>query len=183
MLQQRHQPTARRGPHLWTPQKPCASATTRTIGRPVFGAGCGASRRSTADTAPGHLVFHPGCPASIDQRELLPLKLVSVRGRGADERVYLRGAAGGETLTVEWLPALQLPAKLIRTGKSGAVTRIELQQHAAAAPTTWPRPGDRSANYLRIDAADFGDMDYEAVVKKSEALDIRLGWRAAHKHD
>ena len=119
----------------------------------------------------------------VDPRELWPLKLVSVRGRGADERVQLRGAAGGETLIVEWMPALQLPARLTRTSKEGAVTRIELQQHFSEVPASWPVPGARAASYLRLDAADFGDMDYETVVKKSEALDIRLGWRTAHKHD
>ncbi|GAP34226.1 hypothetical protein ISF6_4005 [Piscinibacter sakaiensis] len=43
--------------------------------------------------------------------------------------------------------------------------------------------GQRSADYLRLDAADFGDMDYDPVVRKAEALDIRLGWRTAHHHD
>jgi len=43
--------------------------------------------------------------------------------------------------------------------------------------------GDTSANYWHQDAADFGDMDYDPVVRKSEALDMRLGWRASHKHD
>jgi hypothetical protein len=41
----------------------------------------------------------------------------------------------------------------------------------------------KSAHYLHIDAADFGDMDYDPVVRKAEALDTRLGWRASHKHD
>lgn len=119
----------------------------------------------------------------IDPRELLPLKLVSVRGRGADARVTLRGAVGGEMLVVEWMPALQLPASLKRTGKDGAITRIDLRQHTAVAPASWPVPGARSASYLRLDAADFGDMDYDPVVRKAEALDIRLGWRTAHQHD
>jgi hypothetical protein len=26
-------------------------------------------------------------------------------------------------------------------------------------------------------------MDYERVVRLSEALDVRLGWRKAHAHD
>lgn len=119
----------------------------------------------------------------VDPRDLLPLKLVSIRGRGVDERVQLRGSASGETLVVDWMPALQLPAKLVRTSQNGAVTRIELQQHFSVAPASWPVPGARAADYLRLDAADFGDMDHEAVVKKSEALDIRLGWRAEHKHN
>ena len=44
-------------------------------------------------------------------------------------------------------------------------------------------PGARSADYLRIDAADFGDMEYDPVVRKAEAIDIRAGWRSAHAHD
>jgi hypothetical protein len=56
----------------------------------------------------------------------------------------------------------------------------------ASAPTplpNWPEIGVKSAHYLHLDAADFGDMDYDPVVRKSEALDMRLGWRASHKHD
>ena len=29
----------------------------------------------------------------------------------------------------------------------------------------------------------FGDMDHEPVVRLSEALDIRSGWRQPHAHD
>lgn len=119
----------------------------------------------------------------IDARELAQLKLVSRRGKGAQERLLLSGQSSGETVTVEWLPALQLPARLVRSSPTRGVTRIELKEHADLAPAAWPKPGVRSADYLRIDAADFGDMDYDAVVRKSEALDIRLGWRTAHKHE
>jgi hypothetical protein len=58
-----------------------------------------------------------------------------------------------------------------------------LKQYATAAPADWPRPRVQSADYLRLDAADFGDMEYGTVVKKSVALDVRLGWRAARGHD
>lgn len=118
----------------------------------------------------------------INPQELLALQVVATQGQGASERVQLRGTLGTETLEAEWLPALQLPARLTRTGKNGAITRIELQQHAATAPADWPVPGVRSANYVRLDAADFGDMEYDPVVKKAEALDMRLGWRKAHQH-
>ena len=33
--------------------------------------------------------------------------------------------------------------------------------------------GEKAAHYLHLDAADFGDMDGEPVVRKSEALDMR----------
>lgn len=119
----------------------------------------------------------------IDPRDLLNLRVQSRTGRGAEQRLRLVGVVGGESWTVDWLPALQLPARLVRSSRERGVIRLELKQQASVAPLHWPRPGARSADYLRLDAADFGDMDYETVVRKSEALDIRLGWRTAHAHD
>lgn len=119
----------------------------------------------------------------IDPRELAALKIVARSGRGPAERIRLVGSGGGQSLSVDWLPALQLPAKVVRQGRDGSVTRIELAQHATTAPAAWPVPGARSDGYLRLDAADFGDMAYETVVRQSEALDVRAGWRSAHAHD
>jgi hypothetical protein len=119
----------------------------------------------------------------VDPRSLAALRVASRSGSGAAERVRLAGAVGGDTLRVEWLPALQLPARLTRTDRAGAVIDIRLVQHAARAPAGWPVPGQRSAAYLRLDAADFGDMGYETVVRMSQALDVRLGWRQPHSHD
>jgi hypothetical protein len=72
---------------------------------------------------------------------------------------------------------------MVRTERDGRRTELVLDQHVALAPGDWPVAGRRSADYLRLDAADFGDMDKDPVVRKSEALDIRLGWRTAHHHD
>jgi hypothetical protein len=119
----------------------------------------------------------------VDTRELRWLKVTSRSGRGVDERIRLTGVAGGQTVTLDWLPALQLPARLLRTAPGGGSTLIELVQHATPAPASWPQPGAKSAGYLRLDAADFGDMEYEPVVRLSEALDVRGGWRSAHAHD
>jgi hypothetical protein len=119
----------------------------------------------------------------VDARLLSALHVVSRTGQGATERVRLAGVVGGDTLRVDWMPALQLPLRLIRTDRAGAVTDMRLVQHAAQAPADWPKPGQRSSAYLRLDAADFGDMGYETVVRLSEALDVRLGWRQPHSHD
>ena len=119
----------------------------------------------------------------VDPAELLSLTPVSRSGRGAEERIRLRGRSGKDSVTIDWLPAWQLPAHIVRRGAAGRVTRIDLVAHAALAPAAWPVPGRDAADYLRMDAADFGDMDYEPVVRKSEALDIRGGWRTAHRHD
>ena len=119
----------------------------------------------------------------VDPRELVTLRVLSRHGSGAAERVRLHGAASGETVTIDWRPAMQLPALVLRKGKGGSSTRIELAEPGALPASACSLPGERSAGYLRLDAADFGDMDYEAVVKKSEALDIRGGWRSVHRHD
>ena len=125
----------------------------------------------------------PSLVTFIDPRSLAALRVVSRSGAGASGRVRLAGVVGGETWRVEWLPALQLPAHLTRTDQAGTVTEMRLVQHAAQTPGDWPAPGERSVAYLRLDVADFGDMEYEAVVRLSEALDARLGWRQAHAHD
>ena len=120
----------------------------------------------------------------VDPRELVALKVVARSGgNGPHERTRLRGTTLGEVVTIDWRPAVQLPALVLREGKGGGSTRIELAEAAGAVPAACPEPGARSAAYLRMDAADFGDMDYEAVVRKSEALDIRSGWRSVHRHD
>jgi hypothetical protein len=119
----------------------------------------------------------------VGASERTGLKETARSGRGASLRVRLEGRVGTERLRVDWMPALQLPALVLRSQAGGASTRIELLTHATTAPANWPQPGVRSANYLHLDAADFGDMDYEPVVRLSEALDVRSGWRKPHAHD
>jgi hypothetical protein len=119
----------------------------------------------------------------VDPSELAQLKLVSKYAKGKDARLQLRGQVGQKFVTVDWLPALQLPQSLMRQVKGGATVRMKLVASAQAPLPTWPELGVKSAQYLHLDAADFGDMDYDPVVRKSEALDTRLGWRASHKHD
>jgi hypothetical protein len=119
----------------------------------------------------------------MDARELAGLQLKARSGHGAHLRLRLEGRSGNDTLRVDWLPALQLPALVLRRSPAQGTTRIELVRHASTAPADWPQPGQRSAGYLHLDAADFGDMDHDPVVRLSEALDVRSGWRKAHAHD
>lgn len=118
----------------------------------------------------------------IDSDELLGLQLKSRVGQGAKLRLRLEGESGGQKVRVDWMPALQLPALIVRSGAGGPASRIELLAHATTAPADWPQPGVRSANYQRIDAADFGDMPREPVAWMSEAMDIHSGWRRPHLH-
>jgi hypothetical protein len=122
----------------------------------------------------------------VDPAELAQLQWVSSQGQGTMARMRLRGGVGQARVEVDWLPALQLPQRLMRHGKNQPTVHIELLDSAPAATAAsahWPQVGAASAHYLHLDAADFGDMDYEPVVRKSEAMDVRLGWRASHQHD
>jgi len=119
----------------------------------------------------------------VDPQLLRGLRVMSRRGTGPAERLVFAGRVAGEQYWIEWRPSLQLPQRMIRTERGGRRTELVLERQVTLAPVGWPVPGARSGDYLRLDAADFGDMEYEAVVRKSEALDIRLGWRVAHKHD
>jgi hypothetical protein len=135
----------------------------------------------------------------VDPAELAQLKQVSRTGKGPNARWRMSGALsdsmnggkyggmqvglGKDRLTVDWLPALQLPQRLTRNLQDGTTVQMELVASAPDPLPGWPQVGAQSAHYLHLDAADFGDMDYDPVVRKSEALDIRSGWRAAHRHD
>jgi hypothetical protein len=121
----------------------------------------------------------------FDARELTRMKLTSRSGSGAAQRVRYSAAAGTERVSIEWLAALQLPARIERSsaGKENRKVRYELLASGEQPLAGWPLPGAGSADYLRIDAADFGDMEYDPVVKKAEAIDIRAGWRVPHAHD
>ena len=119
----------------------------------------------------------------VDPAELAQLKVVSRQGQGRDALLHLRGWLGKERLDVDWSPALQLPQRLTRHVPGVSTVRMQLVATAQDPQQTWPSVGEKSANYLHLDAADFGDMDYDPVVRKSEALDARLGWRSSHQHD
>ncbi len=119
----------------------------------------------------------------VDPAELAQLKLVSKQGKGRDAQWHLRGRVGKEQLDVVWLPALELPQRLTRHVAGASTVQMQLVVTAKSTQPDWPVVSEKSANYLHLDAADFGDMDYDPVVRKSEALDMRLGWRASHKHD
>ena len=119
----------------------------------------------------------------IDARDLAALPLRGHSGAGAQRQIRLQGPLAGDSLQIDWLPALQLPARVQRLARDGTRTQMRLLQHASTAPAAWPQPDQRAANYLHLDAADFGDMDYEPVVRLSEALDQRSGWRRPHAHD
>ncbi len=111
-------------------------------------------------------------------RMLLPRGMTRIAGRS----VYrFTGQLGADKVELHWDAAARLPARLTRQGPKGGV-RFELLEWHDVAPAAWPRAGDGVDSFQRLDAADFGDMENNPLVRKAEALDIRTGWRSAHAH-
>ena len=120
----------------------------------------------------------------IDARELALLKPAGeLRGsHGLREPQRFSGKSAGRSVDVEWSTRAGLPARLTRVAPTGRV-QFELQEWHASAPPSWPVAGRRSADYLHVDSADFGDMAYDAFVRKAETFDVLAGWRKPHAHD
>jgi hypothetical protein len=114
------------------------------------------------------------------ERDLAALELVGVRTRDGLQRLH--GTVAGEQIDLLWDPQARLPVTLVQTTALGRVRfeRLAVELGADAAQS-WS--GDaRAADYTRIDAADFGDMEGEPVVRMAMAFDHKLGWRRAHRH-
>lgn len=94
---------------------------------------------------------------------------------------HYRGVLDGEQVDLRWDPAAQLPVQLLRRGKAGQVLYQRLAL-LATAPAHWPRAGAGTDDFQRLDAADFGDMDDNPVVRQEEARDALAGWRKPHRH-
>ena len=91
------------------------------------------------------------------------------------------GRIGAEQVDLLWDPVAQLPVWLARQGPGGRVLFKRVALHASA-PRDWPSAGADTDDFQRLDAADFGDMDYNPVVRRARAEDERAGWRKPH-HD
>ena len=94
-----------------------------------------------------------------------------------------RFASPEPAASAEWDDTLQLPRRITQRLRGHTMVRIELLEWSTQAPANWVLPGTRSADYLHIDAADFGDMAYDPAVRAAEALDVQAGWRQhGHRH-
>ena len=116
----------------------------------------------------------------IAQADLAKLRLLRHASPAPPYRDY-HGQLGQDTVQLRWDPVALLPLRLLRRSAAGQV----LMERTAAHPSTpadWPRADAGSADFQRLDAADFGDMAYNPVVQRAQARDVRAGWRQPH-HD
>lgn len=119
----------------------------------------------------------------LDGAELARLKPLGPPARHARATQVWAGALDGTRLRVEWRFDLGIPSVVERREPDGTVVRLTMMKGLSAAPAEWPQPGAAAINYLRIDAADFGDMQGDPAVRRAEAMDVRQGWRRQHRHD
>jgi hypothetical protein len=94
---------------------------------------------------------------------------------------HYRGELDGEQVELRWDPVARLPVQLLRRSKAGQV-RYERLALSVAPPADWPRAGAGTEDFQRLDAADFGDMEDNPVVRREEARDALAGWRKPQPH-
>ncbi len=111
------------------------------------------------------------------------LRVSQLSSTRRSRRIRYAAATPNQARAASWSPALNLPTLLTRRIGRHAELRFDLVEWHAQAPAGWPAPAMRAADYLRIDAADFGDMEYDPIVRKAEAMDVKAGWRVAHRHE
>lgn len=96
-----------------------------------------------------------------------------------DQPQHWQGMVDGEKIDLRWDPIARLPIRLARSGRNGRVLFERTELHPVA-PPSWPQAGAGLDDFLRLDAADFGDMTDNPVVRKALARDQKAGWRQAH---
>jgi hypothetical protein len=93
-----------------------------------------------------------------------------------------RWSVAGDGIAAERDATVQLPVRWAQRIGPHAAARFELIDWQRGTQTNRSLSGERSAGYLHIDAADFGDMPYDPAVRAAEAMDVRAGWRQVHRH-
>lgn len=85
--------------------------------------------------------------------------------------VYYSGQLAGQRLAMWWLEQAQLPAQLQLVGKTGSF-HMQLREIRSNESSRWPRASaERIATYAVIDAADFGDKEYDPFVARLQQQD------------
>lgn len=124
------------------------------------------------DYVPGELKTRQVQPdwqklGSVISPELLrELKRVGQKTLFGQPAIHYTGTSGGQKIDVWWLVEAQLPARLEIDSPKQRMT-MTLKQIESDSPTGWPRvDAEKMTHYLRIDAADFGDMESDPFVAR-----------------
>lgn len=106
-------------------------------------------------------------PKELDT--LKSIKKTQVLGHTAELR---QGKIDGQTVTVQWLTAENLPASIIRKDQKNNAVELRLVE-ITPLETAKRKPFATVdiANYRHIDAVDFGDMETDPFVKKVMAAE------------
>jgi hypothetical protein len=90
---------------------------------------------------------------------------------------YYSGVLGGVKTDVTWLPALQLPAQLVKMLPEGQFTLTLKECATPEHLTVKPMSKTDLDNFRHIDYTDLGDMENDPTVKRIEQL------MGGHHHD
>jgi hypothetical protein len=121
----------------------------------------------------------PALGTLFDERALTLLR-PDGPARGDGSRRY-RGKLEGDRVDVVWDHRTRAPIRLTQSNARGRVEFERVSVRAGADAEAWPGEA-RIADYARIDAADFGDLEHDPVVRLAMTHDERLGWRRRHHH-
>ena len=140
-------------------------------------------RRHVIDYAAGEL---RALAIGVDWRDLgslVPESALARLQRLPDSGAWqhFQGQLGDDVVDLLWDPVARLPQRLQRQGSSGQVVYQRLAV-LPAPPADWPVAGANTQGFERIDAADFGDLEKNPVVRQELARDQRAGWRPLHVH-
>lgn len=83
---------------------------------------------------------------------------------------YYSGAINGVPTEVDWLPALQLPARLVKKLPEGSVTLTLAECSKDANSAVKPIGKAELDNFRHLDYTDLGDMESDPMVQHLEQL-------------
>lgn len=141
--------------------------------------------KTVVEYAAGELATLGLAPNWIELGSLFdPAKLAQLKkmpGKPLAGLTRYQGRLGHEQIQMVWMDAIAMPQSLVRT-EHGRVVRFTLQKCLDQPPADWPVMSSAVDDYTRLDASDFGDMEYNPVVRKAMRLDVLAGWRTEHDH-
>jgi hypothetical protein len=104
--------------------------------------------------------------ALIDPRKQQNMRRIGRTTLLGHSATIYRGRTGDTVMEVTWLDQVGLAGRVIRASKQGRVDMRMTALHSVR-PSAWPHlDPDATQDYLRIDVADFGDMESDPFVKR-----------------
>jgi hypothetical protein len=107
----------------------------------------------------------------IDPKQLgKTLKLKGREHRNGLAVEHYAGHYGDTTTALDWMPALQLPARIAKTSKAGVEALVLVQCSPLLSAAVQPISPAALAGYRHLDYSDLGDMESDPLVQRILSL-------------